>query len=66
MKWKISWNSETVHIEIKEQEGGFLSLLVGTLDARLIGNMSTGKGVIRDIDLKDLQSRIFDATLPFN
>ena len=26
---------------------GFLGILLGTLDARLLGNLSTGKGVIR-------------------
>ena len=30
--------SETVQIEVKEQNGGFLSMLLGTLDASILGN----------------------------
>ena len=32
---------------MKEQKGGFLSMLLGTLGATLLGNILTGKGVIR-------------------
>ena len=32
--------------EAKEQKGGFLSMLLGTLGASLLGNLLTGKGVI--------------------
>ena len=39
--------SETIKNETKEQKGGFLSLLLGTLVASLLGNMLAGKGVIR-------------------
>ena len=39
--------SETIKNESKEQRGGFLSMLVGTLAADLLGNMLAGKGVIR-------------------
>ena len=39
--------SETIQNEVKEQKGGFLSLLLGTLHASLLGNMLTGKGFIR-------------------
>ena len=31
----------------KEQRGGFLSMLLGTLGARLLGNLLTGKGIER-------------------
>ena len=31
----------------KEQKGGFLSMLLGTLGASLLGNILAGKGVIR-------------------
>ena len=31
--------------EAKEQKGGFLSMLLGTLDASLLGNSLTGKGL---------------------
>ena len=33
--------------ETKEQEGGFLSMLLDTLGASLLENLSTGKGFVR-------------------
>ena len=40
--------SETIQHEAKEQRGGFLSMLLGTLGASLLGNLLTGgKDVIR-------------------
>ena len=39
--------SETIENEAKEQIGGFLSMLLGTLDANLLRNVLTGKGIIR-------------------
>ena len=33
--------------EAKEQRGGFLGMLLGILGASLLGNMLTGKGIIR-------------------
>ena len=39
--------TETVQNEVKEQKGGFLSMLLGTSGASLIGNLLTGKGVYR-------------------
>ena len=39
--------SETVQHEAKEQRGGFLSMLLGTLGASLLGDILSGKGVIR-------------------
>ena len=39
--------SETIQNVAKEQQGGFLSLLLGTLGATLLGNILAGKGVIR-------------------
>ena len=36
---------ETIKNEAKEQRGRFLSMLLGTLDASLLGNPLTGKGV---------------------
>ena len=38
---------ETIKNEVKEQKGRFLSILLGTLPACIIGNILTGKGVIR-------------------
>ena len=37
--------TESVQNEIKEQKGVFLSMLLGTLGANLLGNLRTGKGV---------------------
>ena len=37
--------TETVKNEKKEQKGGFLSMLVGTLGGSLLGNLLTGKGI---------------------
>ena len=39
--------TETVQNEVKEQKGGFLSMLLGTLGASLLGNLLTGKGINR-------------------
>ena len=39
--------TETVKNETKEQKGGFLGMLLGTLGASLLGNLLTGKGVVR-------------------
>ena len=39
--------SKTIKTETKKQKGGFLSTLLGTLDASLLGNLLTGKGIIR-------------------
>ena len=38
--------AETVHNEVKEQKGGYLSMFLGTLGASLLGNLLTGKGAI--------------------
>ena len=37
----------TIKNEAKEQRGGFLSVLVGTLGASLLGNMLASKGGMR-------------------
>ena len=39
--------TETVQNEVKEQKGGFLSMLVDTLVVSLLGNLWTGKGIYR-------------------
>ena len=40
--------SKTIENETKEQRGGFLSMLLGTLGASLLGNLlSGGKGILR-------------------
>ena len=39
--------AETIKNETKEQKGGFLSMLLGTLGASLLGNLLTEKGTVR-------------------
>ena len=34
-------------MKFKEQKGGFLSMLLGTLGASLLGNLLMGKGIYR-------------------
>ena len=38
--------SKTVQSEAKEQKGGFLNMLLGTLGASLLGNILAGQGAI--------------------
>ena len=38
--------SNTIESETKEQRGGFLSMLLGTLGASLLRNLLTGKGIM--------------------
>ena len=39
--------TETIKNETKERKGRLLGMLLGTLGASLLGNMLTGKGIIR-------------------
>ena len=39
--------TETVQNEVKEQKGGFLRMLLGTLGASLLGSILEGKGINR-------------------
>ena len=45
--------TETVQNEVKEQKGGFLSMLLGTLSASLLGNILTGRGPIARVKDKE-------------
>ena len=38
--------TKTIKNETKEQKGGFLGMLLGTLGASLLGNLLTGKGIV--------------------
>ena len=38
---------KTINNEIKEQKGRFLSMLLSTLGASLLGNLLSGKGIVR-------------------
>ena len=39
--------TKTIKNEKKEQKGGFLSMLLGTIGASLLGNLLAGKGIVR-------------------
>ena len=39
--------TKIIKTETKEQKGGFLSIFLGTLGARLLGNLLAGKGIVR-------------------
>ena len=39
--------SETIKNKAREQKGGFLGILIGTLGTSLLGNLLTGKGTTR-------------------
>ena len=56
--------SKTITNESKDQKGGFISMFVGTLNANLLGNLWTGKGVKAKMKAKD--SRIFNAASVYN
>ena len=38
---------KTIKNEIKEEKGGLLSMLLGTLRASLLGNLLAGKEIVR-------------------
>ena len=40
-------DSETVQNDVKEQKGGFLNMLLGTLGASKLGNILAGKEINR-------------------
>ena len=39
--------TKTIKNEIKEQKGGYLSMLLGTLGASLLANLLAEKGIVR-------------------
>ena len=41
--------TKTIKNETKEQKGGFLSTLLGTFWASLLGNILAGKGIVRAV-----------------
>ena len=49
--------TETVQNEVKEQKGGFLNMLLGTLGASLLGNLLTGRGAIAKSITKETKSK---------
>ena len=45
--------TKTIENETKEQKEGFLSMLLGTLGASLLGHLLTGKGIERAVSEKN-------------
>ena len=41
--------TKTIKNKTKKQKGGFLSVLLGTLGASLLGNLLAGKGILRSV-----------------
>ena len=63
--------AETIKNETKEQKGGFLSMLLGTLGASLLGNLLTEKGTVRAGERttrarEGIKKKSFNATSSFN
>ena len=59
---------ETIKNEAKKQKRGLLSMLLGTLGASLLGNLSTGNSTIRarEDTIRAGQDFIFNAASSFN
>ena len=58
--------SKTIKNESKQQKGGFLPMLLGTLGASLLGNLLTGKGTMEQVKEQLEQVKIFNAAPSFN
>ena len=60
--------SKIIENEIKEQRGGFLSMLLGTLGASLLGNLLTGKGIAGDgiVRAGERSKKKLNSLLPFH
>ena len=62
--------TETVQNEVKEQKGGFLSMLLGILVASILGNLLTGRETNRSgegfKELVMIIKWIFNVTSSFN
>ena len=57
--------TKTIKNETKEQKEGFLGMLLGTLEANLLGTMLTGKGMLRAGYGSSVKIN-FDSTPSFN
>ena len=59
--------TKTIKNETKEQKGGFLSMLLGTLGAFLLQNLlSGGKGFLRTGEGVKIKQKIINTTLSIN
>ena len=54
--------SEAIENEAKEQKSGFLSMLIGTLGASLLGNLLSGKSA-QVIQTRDTVTQVGDWTI---
>ena len=50
--------NKTIKNETKEQKGGFLNMLLGTLGTDLLGNLLSGKGIVRTGSGNNKEKRI--------
>ena len=57
--------TETVQNAVKEQKGGFLIMLLGTLDSSLLGNLLTGRGIYRAGKDKGIKRAAYGNKLDF-
>ena len=57
--------TKTIKNETKEQKGGFLSMLLGTLGASLLGNILSRKGIVR-AGYGNKKNGIFNGPSSFN
>ena len=55
--------SETIRNEAKEQKGGFLTMLLGTLGASLLGNILAGKGATKSMNQRRGVNRAGEGTV---
>ena len=63
--------TKAIKNETKEQKGGFLSMLLGTLGASLLGLLLTGKGTVRSEEGflrtgEGIKTKIFNTATSFN
>ena len=54
--------TKTIENETKERKRGFLSMLLGTLGATLLGNLLTRKGIVRAGSGNNKEKRIVRAS----
>ena len=57
----LKWVTKTIENKTKEQKGGFLRMLLGPLGASLLGNLLTGKGIVRAGSVSNKGKRIVRA-----
>ena len=58
--------SKKIENETKEQRGGFLGMLLGTLGASLLGNLLTGKAIVSAGEGSKKKAKFFVTISSFN